>query len=144
MTALMRRNPFDELQSLFPRDLFSRFGGSQLALEWSPRCDVSETDSEIVVNAELPGVAATDMDVSIHDGVLTVRGEKRSERNEEEEGRAYSERFFGSFQRSISLPSNVDEEKIEASLKDGILCVRLPKATPAPPPEARKVEIKTA
>jgi len=144
MTALMRRNPFDELQSLFPRELFSRFGGSQLAIEWSPRCDVSETDSELIVNAELPGVAAGDMDVSLHDGVLTVRGEKRSERKDEEDGRAYSERFFGSFQRSIALPANVDEDAIQATLKDGILQVRLPKATPAPPPEARKIEIKPA
>ena len=84
------------------------------------------------------------MDVSIHDGVLTVRGEKRTERKEEEKGRSYSERFFGSFERRIVLPATVDEDQIDASLKDGVLEVHLPKSTPAPPPEARKVEIKTA
>ncbi|MCZ7577201.1 MAG: Hsp20/alpha crystallin family protein [Dehalococcoidia bacterium] len=69
---------------------------------------------------------------------------KRSERKEEAEGRSYSERFFGSFERRIALPATVDEDQIDASLKDGVLEVRLPKSAPAPPPEARKVEIKTA
>jgi HSP20 family protein len=113
-------------------------------MEWSPRCDVTESDEALVVHAELPGVEAKDMDVSIHEGVLIVRGEKRSERKEEEEGKSYSERFFGSFERRIALPATVDEDKIDASLKDGVLEVRLPKSAPAPPPEARKVEIKTA
>lgn len=144
MSALIRRNPFDELTSFWPRDLFARLGGTPLAMEWSPRCDVTESDEALVVHAELPGVEASDMDVSIHEGVLTVRGEKRSERKEEEEGRSYSERFFGSFERRIALPATVDEDRIDASLKDGVLEVRLPKSAPAPPPEARKVEIKTA
>lgn len=144
MSALIRRNPFDELTSLWPRDLLARLGGTTLSMEWSPRCDVTETDDALVVHAELPGVEAKDMDVSIHDGVLTVRGEKRTERKEEEKGRSYSERFFGSFERRIVLPATVDEDQIDASLKDGVLEVRLPKSTPAPPPEARKVEIKTA
>ena len=142
MSSLIRRNPFDELASFWPRDLFARFGGSPLAMEWSPRCDVTESDDAIVVHAELPGVEAKDMDVSIHEGVLAIRGEKRSERKEEKEGRSYSERFFGSFERRIALPSTVDEDRIEASLKDGVLEVRLPKTAPAPPPEARKVQIK--
>lgn len=144
MSGLIRRNPFDELTSFWPRDLFARLGGTPLSMEWSPRCDVSETDDALVVHAELPGVEAKDMDVSIHDGVLTVRGEKHSERAEEDKGRSYSERFFGSFERRLVLPANVDEDKIEANLKDGVLEVRLPKSAPAPPPEARKVEIKSS
>lgn len=144
MSALIRRNPFDELTSLWPRDLLARLGGTPLSMEWSPRCDVTETDDALVVHAELPGVEAKDMDVSIHDGVLTVRGEKRTERKDEEKGRSYTERFFGSFERRIVLPATVDEDQIDASLKDGVLEVHLPKSTPAPPPEARKVEIKTA
>ena len=144
MSALIRRNPFDELTSFWPRDLLARLGGTPLSMEWSLRCDVTETDDALVVHAELPGVEAKDMDVSIHDGVLTVRGEKRTERKEEEKGRSYSERFFGSFERRIVLPATVDEDQIDASLKDGVLEVHLPKSTPAPPPEARKVEIKTA
>lgn len=144
MSGLIRRNPFDELASFWPRDLLARLGGTPLSMEWSPRCDVSETDDALVVHAELPGVEAKDMDVSIHDGVLTLRGEKRTERAEEDKGRSYSERFFGSFERRLVLPANVDEDKIEANLKDGVLEVRLPKSAPAPPPEARKVEIKTS
>jgi HSP20 family protein len=144
MTGLIRRHPFDEITSLWPRDLFARFGAGPLSMEWSPRCDVTESDDALVVHAELPGVEAKDMDVSIHEGVLTVRGEKRTERTEEAKGRSYSERFFGSFERRIALPATVDEDKIDATLKDGVLEVRLPKSAPAPPPEARKVEIKTA
>jgi len=64
--------------------------------------------------------------------------------SDEDKGRSYSERFFGSFERRIALPTTVDEDKIDATLKDGVLEVRLPKSAPAPPPEARKVEIKTA
>jgi len=79
MTGLIRRNPFDEISSFWPRDLFARFGAGPLSMEWSPRCDVTETDDALVVQAETTGVEAKDMDVSIHDGVQTVRGEKRTE-----------------------------------------------------------------
>ena len=140
MTALTRRNPFDELASWWPRDLFTRFGGAGLQTEWSPRCDVSEDDQAIVVHAELPGVEAKEMEVNVHQGVLSIRGEKRTEKKGEN-GNGYSERFFGSFERSLSIPANVDEAAIEAKLKDGVLEVRLPKTEPSPPPAARKVEI---
>ncbi|MGE0599700.1 MAG: Hsp20/alpha crystallin family protein [Dehalococcoidia bacterium] len=143
MTALTRRNPFDDLASWWPRDLFARFGTPAINGEWSPRCDVEEDDKSIIVHAELPGVEAKNMEVNVNQGMLTIRGEKQTEKKEEKNG-GYSERFFGSFERSLSIPANVDEEKIEANLKDGVLEVRLPKSEPSPPPSARNVEIKSA
>ena len=147
MTTLTRWNPFTDIERIWPRDLFARdlFGrmapGGGLAVEWSPRCDMDETDAEIVVHVELPGVEAKDMDVSIADGMLTIRGEKQTEKKEEKEGRKYSERFFCSFERSLTIPGTVDEAKIEAKMKDGVLEVHLPKTLPARP-EATKIEIK--
>jgi HSP20 family protein len=142
MTALTRWRPFDDLDRFWPRDLFSRLlpeGG--VAVEWNPRCDVTEKEGEIIVHAELPGVAAEDMDVEVRDSTLYIRGEKKTERKEEkEEGRTYSERFFGSFERAISIP-NVDTEKIVADLKEGVLEVRLPKVQPVEP-AAKKIQIK--
>lgn len=148
MTSLMRRNPFEELTSLWPRDLFywprdlfSKLGpDGGLTVEWSPRCDMTEKDDEIVVHAELPGVDAKDMDVTVREGMLYIRGEKSTERKEEEKGRTYSERFFGSFERALTIPANVNEEKIEASLKEGVLEVHMPKMAPSKPAE-KKIEI---
>ncbi len=138
----MRWSPFDDLFGAWPRDLFGRMepnGG--LSVEWNPRCDVTEADAEIIVHAELPGVDAKDVEVSIQEGALYVRGEKRSEKKEENGNRKYSERFFGSFERCIALPPGVDESKIEAKLKDGVLEIRIPKAKVEPPKE-KKITIK--
>ncbi|WP_322796882.1 Hsp20/alpha crystallin family protein [Tepidiforma sp.] len=143
MSGVVRWNPFDDLGSLLPRDWLGRFG-LQATTEWSPRCDVTERENEWVVHAELPGVEAKDMDVRVANGVLTIRGEKRSERTEEEKGRRYSERFFGSFERSLAVPENVDVDRIEASLKDGVLEVRLPKRAPSAADEGRRIEIRTS
>lgn len=143
MTGLVRFNPLEEFASLWPRDWFGRTPNGGVITEWSPRCDVSEKDGEILVHAELPGVEAKDMEVKVQNRVLTIRGEKRVERTEDEKERHYSERFFGSFERSLTIPENVDEEKIEASLKDGVLEVHLPKVAVSEP-EARKIEVKSA
>lgn len=141
MTSLMRRRPFEEIISLFPRDLFGGDKARTLAMEWSPRCDVTESDDAIIVHAELPGVDVADMEVTVAQGVLTLRGEKTSEKKEEKDNRTYHERFFGSFERSLAMPAGIDEAAIEATLKDGVLEVRLPK-TEAVKPEARKIDIK--
>lgn len=143
MSGVVRWNPFDDLGSLLPREWLGRFG-LQATTEWSPRCDVTERENEWVVHAELPGVEAKDMDVRVANGVLTIRGEKRSERTEEEKGRRYSERFFGSFERSLAVPENVDVDRIEASLKDGVLEVRLPKRAPSAADEGKRIEIRTS
>ncbi len=141
MSGVVRWNPFDDLGSLVPREWLARLG---VAAEpsWSPRCDVTEREDAIVVAAELPGVQPGDMEVTVADGVLTIRGEKRSEREETAQGRAYRERFFGSFERSLAIPQEVDADRIEAHLKDGVLEVVLPKRAPTPKEPARKIEIR--
>jgi HSP20 family protein len=148
LSSLIRWNPFDEIANWWPRSIFNRdvVGSLQadgmMSVEWSPRCDLSETEKEVVVHVELPGVEPKDMDVSVSEGMLTIRGEKHREQKEEKEGRAYTERFFGSFERRISLPANVETEKVDARLNDGVLEVHLPKATPERP-AAKKIEIKS-
>lgn len=143
MSNVARWNPFEELGSLVPRDWLARFGVTA-ETAWSPRCDVVEREDAIVVHAELPGVEAKDAEVTVEDGVLTVRGEKRSERKEEAKGRTYSERFFGSFERRLTIPENVDADRIEARLKDGVLEVILPKRAPTPKEPGKKIEIKAS
>ncbi|MCC7364098.1 MAG: Hsp20/alpha crystallin family protein [Dehalococcoidia bacterium] len=147
MSNVTRWNPLDEFPPawprLFGRDFFARLRpGGELAMEWSPRCDVEETDAEVIVHAELPGVEAKDMEVSIAGSQLTIRGEKQTQRSEENEGRTYQERFFGSFERSIPLPPGVDADNIAANLKDGVLEVRIPRVAP-PAPEKKTVNIAT-
>jgi HSP20 family protein len=143
MANIVRWNPFEDLWAMTPRERFRRFGLTSEP-EWRPRVDVTEADDAIVVHAELPGVEAKDMEVTVADGVLTLKGEKRSEREEEKEGRVYRERFFGSFERRIPIPETVDLDRVDASLKDGVLEVRLPKRAPEAKEPAKKVTIKTS
>ncbi|GAB4329954.1 MAG: hypothetical protein Kow0010_14680 [Dehalococcoidia bacterium] len=145
MTSLTRWNPFDELRLAWPwpRDLFARVGGTTL-MEWNPRCDVTERDDAIVVHAELPGVNAEDMSVEVQGNRLSIRGEKKEEKSEEKEGqRTYSERFFGSFERVLTLPPDVDESGIEATLRDGVLEVLVPR-TKRTSPAGKKIQIRKA
>jgi HSP20 family protein len=93
----------------------------------TPHMDVRETDKEIVVEAELPGIDEKDLSLAIQDGVLTIRGEKKHEQDEEKENYRVMERRYGSFQRSVRLPDTVDEGKVEASFNNGVLKVSLPK-----------------
>ena len=140
MTSLMRRNRFEELISSFPKEWFNWERSGTLAMEWSPRCDVTETEATVTVHAELPGVSAEELEVVVDDGVLTIRGEKTSERTEERDNRTYRERFFGSFERSIAVPAGVDESSIKAQLKDGVLEVTMARS-PVVKPSPRKIEI---
>lgn len=105
--------------------------------EWLPSLDVSETKNELVVKAEVPGMDAKDIDISLSDGVLTIKGEKKQEKEEKEADYHLIERSYGAFTRSIQLPKEVQGGKINASYKDGILRITLPKSE-----EAKKKEIK--
>jgi HSP20 family protein len=105
--------------------------------EWLPSIDVSETKNDLVVKAELPGMDPKDIDISLNDGYLTLKGEKKQEREEKEEDYHYIERSYGSFTRSVHLPKEVKRDKIAASYKNGILKITLPKSE-----EAKKEEIK--
>ncbi|MDP2972769.1 MAG: Hsp20/alpha crystallin family protein [Deltaproteobacteria bacterium] len=105
--------------------------------EWLPSLDVSETKNELVVKAELPGMDPKEIDISLSEGVLTIKDERKQEKEEKEENYHLIERSFGSFSRSIRLPRDVQGDKISASYKNGLLKVTLPKSE-----EAKKKEIK--
>ena len=105
--------------------------------EWTPSLDVSETKNNIVVKAEAPGVDPKDIDISLMGDVLTIKGEKRQEKEEKDQNYHRVERSYGVFTRSVRLPQEVQSDKIEASYKNGILKITLPKSE-----EAKKKEIK--
>lgn len=124
-------------------DFFGDFGPSALTTPFVPRIDVSETEKEIKVTAELAGIDEKDVEVTLHDDVLTIKGEKKLERDEKNEHLFLSERSYGSFSRSIALPETIQQDKINAVYKKGVLTLTLPKA-PAEETKAKKIEIKTA
>lgn len=114
------------------------------ALGWLPAVDIVETPKELMLTAELPGLELKDIDVTVEEGVLTIRGEKIEEKKEEEEKKVYLyERNYGSFQRAFALPNLVDASKINAEFAKGVLKVRIPKTGEAKP-IGHKVEIKSA
>jgi len=108
-------------------------------LDWNPSIDVSESDDEIVVKAEIPGVPVEDIDISVDDNNLVISGEKKQE--SEEQGKNYyrAERSYGSFRRSFALPSGADVESVKASSKDGVLSIVIPKSDER---KSRKIEIE--
>jgi HSP20 family protein len=107
---------------------------------WVPAFDISENEKEYVVTAEVPGIDARDLDVTLSDGILTVKGEKKQEKEEKGENYHRIERSYGSFHRSFHIPEKVETEKVDASYKDGVLKLILPKAETT---EARKIEVKS-
>ena len=110
----------------------SRFTDSPTWMgSFSPRLEVSETKDNIIISAELPGIEPEAIDISLDRDTLTIRGEKRADK--EEKGRRFMhiERSYGAFQRTIPLPSQVDEDRVDASFKHGVLKITLPKTRPA-------------
>ena len=110
-------------------DLFNRiFGETSLSKigfsKWQPLVDISETDTHLIVKAELPGIDAKDVDVSITGDRLTIKGEKRQETEEKEENRYRSERYYGTYERVVDLPVAVEEDKTEATFDKGILTIK--------------------
>jgi HSP20 family protein len=124
----------DELERVFGSPLEQFANGSQLLNGgWGPALDVYEDKDNLTVKAELPGMKREEIEVSLHDGALTIWGERKSEKKSEK-GEVYrSERFFGRFQRTVTLPSPVAADKVKAHYKDGILTVTLPKTEEAKP-----------
>ena len=104
--------------------------------DWSPTVDVSEDKDTITIKAELPGVEQKDIAVSLQDGMLSIKGEKRAESEEKDKRYHRVERSYGAFYRSIQLPSAVDAGKVAATFKDGVVTITLPKA-----PEAKGTTI---
>ena len=142
---LIRFDPFRELEDMSSR--LSRWFGRPMtepgATEnfglWSPAVDVQETEKEYLIKADLPDVNKADVKVGIEDGILTVEGERKQEK--EEKGKKFHrvERTYGRFVRRLSVPSDVDEPKVAAEFKDGVLSVHLPKS---PAAKQRTVEVK--
>ena len=108
--------------------------------EWVPAFDVSETEKEVIVKAELPGMDVKDIDIALTDGLLTIKGERKLEKEDKKENYHRIERQFGSFSRSLNLGTKVRSEGIEAAYKDGILTVTLPKVEASKP---RRIEVKS-
>jgi len=107
--------------------------------EFFPSVDVSETKSDVVVNAELPGIDPKDIDLSLSDGHLIIKGEKKQEKEEKDENYHFVERSYGSFVRSVHLPKEVKHDKVSASYKDGVLRIVLPKSEAA---KTKEIKIK--
>lgn len=115
--------------------------GRKLADFFAPDADASATEDAYVINVELPGVKADDVHVSVHDHVLTLKGEKTSEHEEKGKSYFFSERRYGAFQRSFRLPPDVSEDEISADFKDGILTLRAPKHSAAEGRQKKKIEV---
>jgi len=144
---LMNTNPFkdieearSEMDRLWDTFLFGRPKTGGLAEEeWQPAMDVAETENELVVNVEIPGMNPQDIDVSLSEGTLLIKGEKKPEPEEKEADYDLIKRSYGTFVRSIRLPTEVESDKMSASYKNGVLRVILPKSDRA---HKRKIKVK--
>ncbi len=142
--ATRRVTPLDLLQSEVARvfDSFNGFGTwPSMFVEqvFSPSMEVTETDSAIEVTAELPGMDDKDIDVSVQDGLLTIRGEKKFEKDEKKKNFRIVERSYGSFERAVALPQGVDPAKVKAHMARGVLKVEIPKPAAA---KSQQVKIR--
>jgi len=123
----------DELDRLFESPWIELARTSQLLSGWTPALDVHEDRDNFVVQAELPGMKREEIDVSLHDGALSLSGERKTEKKYEEAEVYRTERFFGKFQRTVTLPAPVAADKVKAQYKDGVLTITLPKTEEAKP-----------
>lgn len=145
---LTRWDPFRELSSLQERfdgmfgDTLSRVRGETIeGLAWLPAVDIVEDEDNIVLKADLPGIDAKDVDIQVENGTLTLRGERKFEKDVKEDNFRRIERAYGSFVRSFTLPTTVDSEKVQAEYRNGVLELRLPKRAEAKPKQI-KVAVK--
>ena len=147
--TLVRWDPFRELEDMserlnrvFSRPTLRNTGKENLTVaDWMPTVDISETESEYLIKAELPEVRKEDVKVTVENGVLTLQGERRQEK-EEKGGRFHRvERSYGSFVRSFTLPESVDEGGVKAEYKDGVLALHLPKSEKVKP---KAIDVKVA
>src|SRR5882724_7931208 len=123
----------DELDTLFELPFWSNFGRqTQLFSGWTPALDLYENNDNLIAVVELSGMRKEDIEISLHDGMLTIGGERKSETREGDKAER-TERYIGKFRRSITLPTRVDANKVRATYKDGILTITLPKAEEAKP-----------
>jgi HSP20 family protein len=142
--------PWQELERIEERmeDMFRSFSRGfpwawprERGAGWMPPLDMVERKDEILLRVDLPGLQEKDIEVNVQDGMLTLRGERKEEREEKEEDYYYCERSLGKFSRSLPLPAGVDAEHVKATFKNGVLEVHLPRTKEA---KAKKIEIKAA
>jgi len=147
---LLEDNPFTNMHAEMDRLLSSFFdedrwpalsGNHRMVVRW----DVAETDDAVKITADLPGLTEKEIDVSLADGVLTIKGERKSEKEEGGKDKRYHrvERSYGAFERAMSLPADVDESKVSAEFKNGVLELTLPKK-PEAKKQAKKIQVKAA
>jgi HSP20 family protein len=131
----------EEIDRLFDAPFSELTRGSQLLSGWMPALDVHEDKDNLVVTVELPGMKKDEIDISLHDGTLSISGERKSDKNYENAEVYRAERFVGRFQRAVTLPSPVAADKVRAHYKDGILTVTLPKTEESKP---RQIDVQIA
>ncbi|MBS0172309.1 MAG: Hsp20/alpha crystallin family protein [Nitrospira sp.] len=152
MMAIVRWDPFRELQDMSDRlnRMIARpaSGGNggqgrevMTVADWTPTVDISETEAEYAIKAELPEVKREDVKVTVEDGVLTIQGERKQEKEEKAKKYHRVERSYGRFVRTFTLPDTVDESKVKAEYTDGILHLHLPKSEKAKP---KQIDVKVA
>jgi HSP20 family protein len=128
----------DELNSFFELPVWSSFARTgQLFTGWSPALDLYQNNDNVIAVVELPGMRKEDIEISLHNGTLTISGERKRENSSGGDKAERTERYIGRFRRSIALPTRVDAGKVSATYRDGILTVTLPKAEEVKPKQIR-------
>jgi len=145
---VIKWEPFRDIDNVFDRvfaDTMRRWprtsNDERRVYDWAPAADVSETDGEYLIKAELPEVRKDDLNITVQEGVLTLAGERKEEKREDNEKVHRIERFRGSFSRRFTLPDDADEQGIKAESKDGVLVIHIPKHKVAQP-QPRQIQVQ--
>ena len=145
---VIKWEPFRDVDDMFERvfaDTLRRWqrtsNDERRVYDWAPAADVSETDGEYLIKAELPEVGKDDLNITVQEGVLTLAGERKEEKREDNEKVHRIERFHGSFSRRFTLPDDADEQGIKAESKDGVLVIHIPKQKVAHP-QPRQIQVQ--
>jgi HSP20 family protein len=146
--SIVRWEPFGEFDSLFNRlapTMFNRWPGRAAdsngdGFQWAPTADISETNAEFLIRAALPAVNKEDVKVTVDDGMITIEGERKQQKEDKNEKMHRVESYYGHFSRSFSLPESVDQSAIRCESKEGVLTVHIPKMQ-APKSQAKQIKV---
>jgi len=145
---VIKWEPFRDVDDMFERFFAETMrrvprqaAQSPQASEWAPLADVSETEGEYLIKAELPEVRKEDVSITVQDGILTLAGERKQELREDQEKAHRIERYYGSFARRFALPENADQQGISAESRDGLIVIRIPKQRVVEP-QPRQIQIQ--
>ena len=144
--SLVRWDPFAEMDSFFDRPTLRLLRarprlrrGEEAQFEWSPSADISETEKEYLIRAELPAVKKEDVKVTAHENMITIQGERKLQKQDKDEKYSQIESFHGTFTRRFALPSDADVANIRCEDRDGVLTIHIPKS---PSTKSKPIEIK--